>query len=118
MTRRFLQLALPSPLRQTFDYILPAKIEPPPAGARVRVPFGKQELIGICLGISEESSIPEAKLRAASEALDIEPVLPESLFKLCTWAAAYYQHPLGEVFDTALPVLLRQGEPLAAPGEI
>ncbi|MGH8493679.1 MAG: primosomal protein N' [Moraxellaceae bacterium] len=117
MTRRFLQLALPSPLRQTFDYILPAKIDPPPVGARVRVPFGKQELIGICLGISEESHIPEAKLRTANEALDTEPVLPESLFKLCTWAASYYQHPLGEVFDTALPVLLRQGEPLAAPGE-
>ncbi len=117
MTRRYLQLALPSPLRQTFDYILPAKIEPPPAGARVRVPFGKQELIGICVGISEDSQIPEEKLRAASAALDTEPVLPESLFKLCTWAAAYYQHPLGEVFDTALPVLLRQGEPLAAPGE-
>ncbi|MDQ8038081.1 MAG: primosomal protein N' [Pedobacter sp.] len=117
MTRRFLQLALPSPLRQTFDYILPAKIQPPPAGARVRVPFGKQELIGICLGISAESSIPEEKLRAASEALDQEAVLPASLFTLCSWAAAYYQHPIGEVFDTALPVLLRQGEPLAAPGE-
>lgn len=117
MTRRYLQLALPSPLRQTFDYILPAKIEPPPAGARVRVPFGKQELIGICVGISEVSQIAEEKLRAATAALDTESVLPASLFKLCTWAAAYYQHPLGEVFDTALPVLLRQGEPLAAPGE-
>lgn len=118
MTRRYLQLALPSPLRQTFDYILPAKIDPPPVGARVRVPFGKQEMIGIVLGISEHSGIPEAKLRSAESALDKEPVLPESLFRLCTWAASYYQHPLGEVFDTALPVLLRQGEPLAAPGEI
>lgn len=117
MTRRFLQLALPSPLRQTFDYILPAKIQPPPAGVRVRVPFGKQELIGICLGISEITTIPEDKLRAATEALDTEPVLPASLFTLCSWAATYYQHPIGEVFDTALPVLLRQGEPLAAPGE-
>lgn len=118
MTRLYLQLALPSPLRQIFDYILPAKIDPPPVGARVRVPFGRQELIGICLGISEHSSIPEEKLRAASETLDTEPVLPASLFTLCRWAAEYYQHPLGEVFDTALPVLLRQGEGLTAAGEI
>ncbi len=118
MTRHYLQLALPSPLRQTFDYILPAKMTPPPAGARVRVPFGKQEMIGICTGISEQTSVPEGKLRAATEALDDEALLPPSLFTLCQWAADYYQHPPGEVFDTALPVLLRQGEPLAAPGEV
>lgn len=117
MTRRYLQLALPSPLRQTFDYILPAKMTPPPAGARVRVPFGKQEMIGICIGTSEETTVAESKLRAATEALDDEALLPPSLFTLCQWAADYYQHPPGEVFDTALPVLLRQGEPLAAPGE-
>lgn len=117
MTRRYLQLALPSPLRQTFDYILPAKIDAPPAGARVRVPFGRQEMIGICLGVSDHTAIPEDKLRVATEALDNESLFPPALFTLCLWAADYYQHPLGEVFDTALPVLLRQGEPVAAPGE-
>jgi len=118
MTRRYLKLALPSPLRQNFDYLLPAKLDPPPVGARVRVPFGRQEQIGICLGLSASTEVPEEKLRAAGEALDAEPVLPPGLFKLCQWAAEYYHHPLGEVFDTALPVLLRQGEPLASPGEL
>lgn len=118
MTRRYLQLALPSPLRQTFDYILPAKIEPPPVGARVRVPFGRQEMIGICLGISSDTTISETKLKTAIEAIDTEPLLPATLFSLCLWAAEYYQHALGEVFDTALPVLLRQGESLVAPGEL
>lgn len=118
MNRRYLQLALPSPLRQNFDYLLPAKIEPPPVGARVRVPFGRQEQIGICLGLSTTTEVPEDKLRVASAALDEESVLPPSLFRLCQWAADYYHHPLGEVFDTALPVLLRQGEPLASPGEL
>jgi primosomal protein N' (replication factor Y) len=118
MTRRYLQLALPSPLRQTFDYILPARMDPPPpAGARVRVPFGKQMLTGIVLGIHTQTTIDESRLRPAEDALDTEPVLPDSLFRLLRWAADYYQHPVGEVFDTALPVLLRQGEPLAAPGE-
>ncbi|MCC2638757.1 MAG: primosomal protein [Moraxellaceae bacterium] len=118
MTRRYLHLALPSPLRQTFDYVLPARMALPPDGARVRVPFGRQEQIGICLGSSETTSIPEDKLRAATECLDEEPALPPALFRLCLWAAEYYQHPLGEVFDTALPVLLRQGEPVPAQGEL
>ncbi|HEX4869238.1 MAG TPA: primosomal protein N' [Moraxellaceae bacterium] len=118
MTRHYLHLALPSPLRQTFDYILPARMDLPPEGARVRVPFGRQEQIGICVGSGTSTTVPEDKLRAATEALDREPVLPPALYRLCLWAADYYQHPLGEVFDTALPVLLRQGEPLAAPGEL
>ena len=118
MTRRYLHLALPSPLRQTFDYVLPARMDLPPDGARVRVPFGRQEQIGICLGSSASTAVPEDKLRAALECLDDEAPLPPALFRLCLWAADYYQHPVGEVFDTALPVLLRQGEALAAPGEL
>lgn len=120
MTRRYLKLALPSPLRRTFDYILPAKMDVPPAGARIRVPFGRgqQEMIGICLDVSEKTDVPEDKLRFAIEALDSESLFSPELFKLCLWAADYYQHPVGEVFDAALPVLLRQGESQQAPGEI
>lgn len=118
MTRRYLHLALPSPLRQTFDYVLPARMALPPDGARIRVSFGRQEQIGICIGSSATTAVPEEKLRAATECLDDEAPLPPSLFRLCLWAADYYQHPLGEVFETALPVLLRQGEPLAPPGEL
>ncbi|MFN3586181.1 MAG: primosomal protein N' [Moraxellaceae bacterium] len=119
MTRRYLELALPSPLRQTFDYLLPARMTPPPpVGARVRVPFGKQSLLGIVLAVKDETTIPDDKLRMAEDALDDAPLLPESLFRLLTWAADYYQHHVGEVFDTALPVLLRQGEPATAPGEL
>jgi len=70
------------------------------------------------LAVNDHTAVEETRLRPAEEALDAEPVLPEPLFRLLRWAADYYQHPVGEVFDTALPVLLRQGEPLAAPGEM
>jgi len=33
------------------------------------------------------------------------------IIKLCQWASDYYQHPLGEIFLTAIPNLLRQGKP-------
>ncbi len=114
MTRRFLHAALPSPLRRRFDYILPAKFGEPAIGARVSLPFGRREVIGIVTGISEHSDVPADKLKAATQLLDQEAVLPPSLHRLCLWAAEYYQHPLGEVFSNALPVLLRQGEPLYA----
>ena len=115
MTRLFIHTALPSPLRRQFDYILPARFgNAVVPGARVQVPFGSREVIGIITGVSDHSDVPPEKLKAASELLDHEPVLPNTLFTLCTWASEYYQHPLGEVFSTALPVLLRQGEALHA----
>jgi primosomal protein N' (replication factor Y) len=115
MSRRFLHIALPSPLRRRFDYIWPAKFgNAPVPGARVRVPFGRRDVIGIITGVGDHSEVPPEKLKPATDLLDLEPVLPATLFTLCTWAAEYYQHPLGEVFSTALPVLLRQGESLRA----
>jgi primosomal protein N' (replication factor Y) len=41
--------------------------------------------------------------------------LPADVLALLHWAQRYYHHPPGEVFATALPVLLRQGEPATAP---
>lgn len=116
MPRTYLQLAIPSPLRRTFDYVMPARFgAPPQPGTRVRVAFGRQSVIGVVTGISQSSSVPADKLRPAEELLDETPPLPRTLFDLCSWAASYYQHPIGDVFQNALPVLLRQGEPVEAP---
>lgn len=115
MTRRFLHIALPTPLRQTFDYIMPARFGDAIAiGARVRVPFGRREIVGVILGVGEGTSVAEDRLKPAKDLLDQEALLPASLMTLCQWAANYYFHPIGEVFATALPVLLRQGEALHA----
>lgn len=50
-------VALPVPLPRTFDYLLPDGM-PVKAGCRVRVPFGKQERIGIVTAVSERSELP------------------------------------------------------------
>ena len=52
-------VALPVPLPRTFDYLLPAGMAVK-AGCRVRVPFGKQERIGIVVSVSERSELPLA----------------------------------------------------------
>ena len=113
-----LHLALPVPLRQGFDYLPPANCTLDPEslqpGLRVRVPFGRQELIGILLAIRSHTTTDVAKLRAAFEILDKTPVLPGPVLRLCQWCADYYQYPLGEVLQVALPGRLRKAEDRAA----
>jgi len=111
-----LQVALPSPLRQLFDYRAPANAHPDELqiGLRVRVPFGNRDLVGLIAAITDHSSVPANKLKRASELLDRSPLLPDSLWRLCAWTANYYQHGLGDTLSSALPVLLRRGEPALA----
>ncbi|MBQ0784826.1 MAG: primosomal protein N' [Amphritea sp.] len=108
----YLRLAIPSPLRRLFDYLPPKDccIERLQPGVRVRVPFGRREVTGVLIEISEVTEVPANKLKAAIAVLDSTPPLPESLFKLSRWAGNYYQHPLGDALSQALPVLLRKGE--------
>ncbi|MEX0963455.1 MAG: primosomal protein N' [Pseudohongiellaceae bacterium] len=106
-----LQVAVPSPLRRVFDY-LPLANDPALPGTRVKVSFGRQQLIGIVLAQCNSSTLNEKKLKPILAVLDHEPLLNESLFQLLLWAANYYQHPLGEVLAAALPAKLRNGIPL------
>ncbi len=83
----------------------------PRLGVRVRVPFGRRQLIGILVGVASESLIDAAKLKTALAILDEQPVIDAVTFDLLRWAAEYYHHPIGEVFAAALPVSLRAGQP-------
>ncbi|WP_278443586.1 primosomal protein N' [Pseudomonas oryzihabitans] len=108
-----LRLALPSPLRRLFDYLPPkgAVEEQLRPGVRLRVPFGRREVIGVLIEVAQETEVPPDKLRKALQLLDERPPLPSALFELCQWSAQYYQHSLGDTLSWALPALLRQGEP-------
>ncbi|PSL14080.1 replication restart DNA helicase PriA [Marinobacterium halophilum] len=106
------RVAIPTPLYRLFDYRPPVyetRVAQP--GCRVRVPFGRREVIGILLTLEQDSELPLDKLKPALELLDEQPVLTPDLFTLTTWAAQYYQHPVGDALQQALPVLLRQGQP-------
>lgn len=110
-----IQVALPVPLFDVFDYLVPDHLRaqwPFAKGSRVCVPFGRRELVGIYLGQALSNQIQYDKLKPVHELLDQQAVLPESLLKLLHWAAAYYHYPIGEVISAALPTLLRQGRPL------
>jgi primosomal protein N' (replication factor Y) len=110
-----LHVALDTPLRRAFDYLpppeLPASTLRP--GIRIWVPFGRRRLLGILVGVSDDSAIPRHKLKAAAHIVDHVPVFDAVTFDVLLWAAEYYHHPIGEVFAAALPVSLREGQPVA-----
>jgi primosomal protein N' (replication factor Y) (superfamily II helicase) len=111
----FCQVALDTPLRRLFDYRLPAALAEAQPGARVRVPFGRQQLVGVLVRYLQTSTLPEEKLRDVSAVVDAVPLFAAADLQLLEWATSYYHHPVGEVFATALPRLLREGRNPGAP---
>src|SRR5690606_41905263 len=111
-TAACLRVALPVPLPRLFDY-LPPSGETPAAtdvGRRVRVPFGQRELVGGVGGAGPAEG--GHGLRQALAFLDPQPLLHGELLDSLRWLGRYTHAPLGEVFATALPSVLRAGEPL------
>ncbi|MDP4527617.1 primosomal protein N' [Alkalimonas delamerensis] len=108
-----IRVALPVPLRQSFDYLLAAGMQVQ-VGCRVRVPFGKRELIGIAWQLEPSDGFSSDALKEVLEVLDPSPVLSAALCQLLSFAADYYHHPLGEVLVAAIPALLREGKALPA----
>lgn len=105
---KYVEIALPLPLRQTFTYILPLGLrENVKLGARLLVPFGRRQLTGYAVALhavlSPELEIEESALKEAIELLDAEPLLTEEIIKLTQWTADYYASSWGEVLKASLP---------------
>ena len=98
-------VAVPRPLAGSFDYLCH---EPVAVGARVRVPFGRGQVIGVVVAVAPDA-LDDGSLKTVARVLDDAPLLDAPLLQLLHFAARYYQHPLGEVVQAALPKLLREG---------
>ncbi|WP_166258982.1 primosomal protein N' [Marinobacter salicampi] len=106
---RSARIALARPIRRLFDYQVPAHLKLQ-AGQRVQVPFGRQILTGLV--VQPDAQAPDQiTLKPITAALEDWPALPPETLQLLTWAATYYQHPLGECLFMALPPALRRGRP-------
>ena len=84
---------------------------------RVRVPFGRQRLVGVVLELADSSDLPEDRLKPILEILDPRPILDPAALGLLQWASEYYHHPIGEVISAALPKALRVGAASSATEE-
>ncbi len=103
MAHTIAQVAIPAPLLRTFDYRIPKEfLGMVQAGVRVQVPFGRQEKIGIVVGLTNTS--PFKRLRKIATVYDeTQALLSPELMELILWGAKHYIAPPGEAFRAVLP---------------
>lgn len=109
-----IRVAVPAHVYDCFDYQISAEdYAQAEVGARVAVPFGSRNLIGVIMQklAPDTPANPKFKLKPIQALLDDDAILDSKVLTLLTWAAQYYQFPIGEVVQSALPTLLRQGKP-------
>lgn len=109
-----IRVAVPAHVYDCFDYQISAEdYARAQVGARVAVPFGPRNLIGVIMEklALDAPNNPKFKLKSIQALLDDDAILDGKVLTLLTWAAQYYQFPIGEVVQNALPTLLRQGKP-------
>ena len=100
----YYDIAVGLPLRQSFTYKSKVAIK---KGTRVVVPFGKKSIIGIVVKkISNPNSLKG--LKEIISIADNHTCFDKSIFNTILWASEYYHHPIGEVFFSFMPTLLRK----------
>ncbi len=75
-------------LRGPFDYRLPAALAGVEVGARLVVPFGGRSVLGVVVGLAEETVVPPERLAEPEET--VEPAIPPELVALAEWMATEY----------------------------
>ena len=101
------QVALDVPVPKLFDYIAPT-LTLADVGRRVRVPFGRNELIGVVMAVQHSSAHPLQQLKNITAVLDDSPLLSAEALRLLRFCSDYYHYPLGATVLAALPVALRK----------
>jgi len=104
----YVDVLLPLPLEGLFTYAVPKEIEAQVRfGMRLVVPLGRSKTY-VALAIKVHEEKPLFNVKSVLEVMDDEPVLTASQFKLWKWIADYYMSPLGEVYNAAMPLGLKQ----------
>ncbi len=99
---KFVKVAFNLPIDELFTYSIPQDIQfDVKIGVRVLVPFGKRNITGIIIKLSDTSEFPSAK--SILKILDAEPVINDEMIKFCQWISEYYYCPVGQVTFSAIP---------------
>lgn len=105
---KYVDVLLPLPLEGLFTYAVPEEMEAQVRfGVRLVVPLGRSKTY-VAIAVKTHGQQPEFKVKPILQVMDSEPVLTESQFSLWQWIANYYMSPLGEVYNAALPLGLKQ----------
>lgn len=96
----FAKVLLTLPFNEPFDYKIEGNVE---CGALVRVPFGREVLVGVVWDVCETSKIDDKKLKKIIEVLPYEPI-KKDLRKFVEFVASYNMAYLGLVLKMVLSV--------------
>lgn len=108
---QIIEVAIPCPLRRSFDYLPPTNIAQRQAiqpGMRVLAPFGPRRVVGVVVTLKQHSQFDNTQLKPLLSLLDDKPTLSNTILELCRWASNYYHHPIGDCLNQALPTQLRK----------
>jgi primosomal protein N' (replication factor Y) (superfamily II helicase) len=75
-------------LRGPFDYSVPGRLGAVDVGSMLVVPFGRRRMLGVVVGLAEQSDVPADRLVEPLTALD--PEVPAELVRLGLWVAEEY----------------------------
>ena len=89
-------------------------------GCRVLVPVGSREVLGVVISEHRKNDISDNQncqrtIKKVLRFIDDVPVFDHNILSLLLWAASYYHYPVGEVFFSALPPLLKNDYPATLP---
>jgi primosomal protein N' (replication factor Y) len=90
-------------LRGPFDYRLPEELRGGAVGvgSMLVVPFGRRQVLGVVVGLTESSEIATEKLLAPLRALELG--VPAEMVALAEWIAAEYCSTLARALTLVLP---------------
>jgi len=99
-------------MRQLFTYQVAEEHQAPTikVGERVVVPFGSRKVIGIVIEQDAECNFDVSKVKSIAARLNDNFNLSPALVSFLQLCAHYYHHPVGDVFQQSLPILLRKIE--------
>ncbi len=99
---RYAEIALSTPLRNTFTYKVPDNLQDEiRPGKRVWIPFRSRKSIGMVVKLHDQK--PDFECKNIDRILDEEPLIYEQVMELIQWMSKFYYCGIGEVIQAALP---------------
>jgi primosomal protein N' len=96
-------------LRREFDYLVPPEFEGRvEVGTRVKVPFGRRQVLGVVTALVEES--PHTNLRAILRVIGRQSLVTPKVLALARWIADYYCCAPETALRSVLPDAVRKEE--------
>ncbi|MDK3156668.1 primosomal protein N' [Kamptonema cortianum] len=106
---QFAKVVLERNLDKEFDYLIPdSLLGVVQVGSKVRVPFGRQILMGFVSSVMSHPDYPDCK--PITEVIGKKPFLDHHLLELARWMAGYYSCPYETALRSVMPEAVRKAD--------